>query len=127
MSVAGFDWEEFLELAEALIHRRGDPAAERTGTSRAYYAAFHRAGAYVIARGASLTFTGEDHVLVWDWFLRPEADRRLRRIGDIGHWLRRARRQADDDAGQLPNLSTEAQSTVRLARQIVVELSGPGR
>ncbi len=66
MSVAGFDRVELFELAEDLIQRRGDLGAERSATSRADYVAFHRAGAYASGRGASLTFTGADHVLVWD-------------------------------------------------------------
>jgi hypothetical protein len=71
-----FDWEEFLDLAEELVRRRGDPAAERTAISRAYHAAFHRAGEHVVRRGERLTLTGDDHVLIWEWFLRPGADHR---------------------------------------------------
>jgi hypothetical protein len=45
MSLTAFDWTEFLDLADDLAGRRGDPAAKRTAISRAYYASFHLASA----------------------------------------------------------------------------------
>ena len=59
--MAGFDWTEFLDRADELGRRRGDPPAERTAISRAYYAAFHHACARFAAAGERLTLTGEDH------------------------------------------------------------------
>jgi hypothetical protein len=118
-----FAWEEYLELAEELVTRRGDPAAERSAISRAYYACFHRAASYWRDRGERLSLTGDDHILVWDLFLRPGADRASRWIGDTGHRLRRARRRADYDAALVATLSAEAQNWVRVARRLFSELS----
>ncbi len=121
--MAGFDWEQFIVLAEELVERRADVGAERTAISRAYYAAFHGASAYVCARGQRLTRTGVDHALVWDWFFGAGADRRLQWIGTQGIRLRRARRRADYEPAPIPNCSIEAQNAVRLARRILRELS----
>ena len=107
-----FDWEEFLDLAEELVQRRGDPAAERTAISRAYYAVFHKASAYLIRQGERLTFTGEDHALVWRWF-RMRGDRLSRAIGHNGRRLIDARRRADYDPAEYRSLSAEAATAVR--------------
>lgn len=88
MSVPAFDWIEFLDLADDLARRRGDPAAERTAISRAYYAAFHLASDRFVTAGERLTLLGDDHALVWDWFVMS-SDRRLRAIGANGKRLRR--------------------------------------
>lgn len=120
-----FDWAEFLNLAEELVERRGHLAAARSATSRAYYAAFHEASRYVAERGERLTQTGNDHVLVWNWFLRPGSSQRFKDIGANGRWLRRARRRADYDSRPFRDLSREARSAVTLSRQIVTELRRP--
>lgn len=117
-----FDWEEFLELAEELVGPRGDAGAARTAISRAYDAAFHRAREHGSRLGMRLTRTGEDQVLVWDWFLRSGTANPLGRIGADGRWLRRARRGADYDAVSYPQLSREAQTAVDLARRILADL-----
>lgn len=113
-----FDWEEYLELAERLVGQRGDVAAERSAISRAYYAVFHEAAHYYTRNGERLAFTGEDHHAVWDWFKRS---RPYERIGINGERLKRSRRKADYD-GSFPKLSAEAQTNVKLARQMFQEL-----
>jgi hypothetical protein len=124
--VGDFDWEEFLDLAEELVRRRGDVGAERTAVSRAYYAAFHRAGEHYARRGERLTLTGNDHALVWDWFVRPGADPRSLRIGNNGLWLRRARRRADYDPSSFPDLSRTAERAIALTRLLLVDLRALG-
>jgi uncharacterized protein (UPF0332 family) len=117
-----FDWVEFLELAERLIAWRGDPAAERSAISRAYYAVFHKAKAYFVLRGGRLTFQGDDHGLVADWF-KDSADRDLRKIGLDVERLRRLRRVADYDE-RFAHPSSEAQTAVALARRTADAISG---
>ena len=122
MSAPAFDWEEYLELAGELAGRRGDVGAERSAISRAYYAAFHKAAEYLTARGERLTFTGDDHTFVWDWFFQPGASAMSLRIGSNGHRLRRARRRADYDPSPFRNLSSEARTAVALAQAILADL-----
>ncbi|MGH2615404.1 MAG: HEPN domain-containing protein [Thermomicrobiales bacterium] len=117
-----FDWEEYLELAEKLVAWRGDPAAERSAISRAYYAAFHKAKTYFLVKGGRLTFQGEDHGAVADWF-KDSVHRDLRKIGIDVERLRRLRRVADYDE-RFAHLSNEAQAAVTLARRTVDVISG---
>lgn len=116
-----FDWDEFQDLAEELVRRRGDAAALRSAISRAYYAAFHSASEYVVGRGERLTFTGADHRSVWAWFRRPGADSLSREISDAGIRLRQARREADYDRVVNADLITNAPRFVTLARRVVDE------
>ena len=46
-----FDWKDFLSLAERLAREGNDESSQRTAISRAYYAAYHAAAAYVAAKG----------------------------------------------------------------------------
>jgi hypothetical protein len=120
VSVPAFDWSEYLDLAAEFARRRGDPAAERSAISRAYYAAFHLASARFVAAGERLTLLGDDHVLVWDWFL-ASSDRRMRAIGANGKRLRRWRRAADYES-VYPGLSADVPIAVTLARRVADEL-----
>ena len=60
-----FEWKEYLEVAQFLMSSSGNfssEAAFRCATSRAYYAAFHHACNYAIARhGFVPSGTSEDH------------------------------------------------------------------
>jgi uncharacterized protein (UPF0332 family) len=120
--VTPFDWAEYVELAERLVAWRGDPAAERSAISRAYYAAFHKAKEHFVLRGGKLTFQGEDHGAVADWF-KDSIDRDLRKIGLDVERLRRMRRVADYDE-RIAHLSSEAQAAVALARRTLDAISG---
>lgn len=112
-----FAWVEYLELAERLVAWQGEPAAERSAISRAYYAAFHTATAYFLLRGGRLTYRGGDHGLLADWF-KESGDEELRRIGFDVERLRRSRRVADYNE-RFADLSHEAQAAVALARRTV--------
>ena len=113
-----FDWDGFLDLADELVGRRGNAAAERTAISRAYYAAFHPARAHLVRQGERLTLTGADHGLVWRWFLaRP--DPLARAVGTNGRRLVDERRRADYDPIEDGSLSVRAAGAVRLARQVI--------
>ena len=120
-SRARFRLGEFLDLAAELVRRRGDPAAERTAISRAFYAAFHKACDYFSAQGERLTLTGEDHGRVWDWFVR-RGDAPSRQVGSAGRRLRDERRRADYDPTGNPSLSSDAEYAVRLARRVLSDL-----
>lgn len=120
-----FDWEEYLELAEELVRRRGYPAAERSAISRAYYAIFHTAKSHYVANGESLSFLAEDHRTVARWFkVHPNHD--LRRIGASIDRLRQWRRDADYE-DRFVQLSGEAQAAVVLARRTMDAIVGLGQ
>jgi uncharacterized protein (UPF0332 family) len=120
--VTPFDWVEYLELAERLVAWRGDPAAERSAISRAYYAVFHTAKTHFLAKGGKLTFQGEDHGAIADWF-KDSVHPDVRRIGLDVERLRRLRRIADYDE-RFAHLSSEAQAAVVLARRTMDAIVG---
>jgi uncharacterized protein (UPF0332 family) len=116
-----FDWEEFLEFAEEQVRRRGNPAAERSAISRAYYAAFHKAKAHFVANGQPLSFRADDHSAVARWF-RSRANQSWVRIGSDLDRLRQLRRDADYEA-LFPDLTSEANSAVSIARRLLREIA----
>lgn len=116
-----FDWDEYLELAEELVRRRGYPAAERSAISRAYYALFHKAKSHYVAKGEALSFLAEDHRAVAMWF-KVHSNYELRRIGASIDRLRQWRREADYD-DRSAQLSIEAQAAVALARRTMDAIS----
>src|SRR5262245_38927638 len=123
-----FDWAEFLELAEELVGRRGNPAAERTGISRAYYTAFHSAVSYFMAQGERLSLTGDDHQIVWNWFL-GRTGQLERQVGANGNRLRMSRRKADYEP-RFQGLSSQASTSLLEARTVIEgvrRLSDPRR
>jgi uncharacterized protein (UPF0332 family) len=119
-----FDWEEYLEFAEEQVRRRGNPSAERSAISRAYYAVFHLAKDRYVASGYPLTFRADDHGSVAAWFERSE-DREQRRIGINLSRLRQLRRDADY-SDTFPGLSREAEAAVELARRLLQAISRGG-
>jgi hypothetical protein len=64
---------------------------------------------------------GEDHVLVWDWFLAA-SERRLRSVGANGKRLRRWRRIADYEP-TYPGLTADVPIALALAHQIAADLA----
>lgn len=69
----GFDWKEYLILAQFLGGDSGisysDEAARRAAVSRAYYAAFCFARNYASSRlGFTPTKTGKDHGNLISWY-----------------------------------------------------------
>lgn len=116
-----FDWDEYLELAEEWVGRRGHPAAERSAISRAYYAAFHKAKAYYLAQGERLGFDADDHRAIAVW-LQSNQNPAIRVIGVNPQRLRQLRREADYD-DVFENLSAEARAGVLTARRIVAAIA----
>lgn len=116
-----FDWDEFLELAEEMVNRRGNPAAERAAISRAYYAVYHRAKDYYIAQGQPVRFAAEDHRSVAVWF-QSASDLGLRKIGTHLARLLQARRVADYEP-VFRDLTPKSQEAVTVARTLINALS----
>ena len=113
---------DYLDLADELVKRTGDEAAERSAVSRAYYAAFGTAREYLIQSGASIPKSGPAHAIVWTR-LHAMPDPVHRRIADLGRLLRRQRGRADYD-DSYPGVSVDAQNAVAMARRLLTDLAG---
>ena len=111
-----FDWNGFLDLADRLLADAPDEASLRSATSRAYYAAYHAAAAFVRASG--LLRQGHTHHRVWI-ALTTDANPARSAIGDRGDRLRRRRIAADYQDDALEDLVTSARDAVDEARSLV--------
>jgi uncharacterized protein (UPF0332 family) len=114
-----FDWEELLVLADRLAQETADEAAHRTAISRAYYAAYHTAAAYV--RAQNLLQTRHTHASVWGAFTTDLDDERA----DVGRWgeiLRRRRVAADYSNPFLGDVGGQARAAVAEARTLIAIL-----
>ena len=114
-----FDWTEFLTLAKELS-QRSDEAALRSAISRAYYAAFGKARAFLEAEGVSFVSNAGDHALVWETFRGSSNDARYY-IGVDGFGLRNQRNKADYDA-DVSDMQARMQRAVRKAEAILKAL-----
>ena len=110
-----FDWAEFLTLAKELA-QRPEEASLRSAVSRAYYAAFGKARAFLQAEGVSFVSDASDHALVWEAFRSSSDDVRYY-IGVDGTGLRNSRNRADYDA-EVSDIQARAQRAVRKAEDI---------
>lgn len=118
-----FDWAEFLMLAERLAERGADEATLRTAISRAYYAAYHRASAYVRANALVPARARLTHQRVWEAFALVN-DPRHAEVAVRGDRLRRLRTSADyhnpfpGDPSKMASAATrEARTVVKLIDQ----------
>jgi uncharacterized protein (UPF0332 family) len=109
-----FDWLEYLSLAHELVSlSTGAPSQEarlRSAISRAYYAAFKMAFAYLRARDISIVFGKTDiHTYVLEKF-KYSPDRAHREVGVNLDRLRRERNKADydDSIDRLPDVTAKA-------------------
>ena len=107
-----FDWAEFLVLAQELAQRR-EEAALRSAISRAYYAAFGKAKAFLESEGVSFAADAGDHAQVWETFRGSSNDVRYY-IGEDGFGLRNSRNRADYDA-EVSDIQARAQRAIRKA------------
>lgn len=89
-----FDWKEFNDLALALASIHTDEASHRTAISRAYYAAYHEASAYIRARALCPASQPLTHRLVWR-LIREAPGARSAVIANLGFDLRNLRESAD--------------------------------
>ena len=116
-----FDWETFLDLADALLAEPApSEAAARTAISRAYYAVFRAARRLLDPSGTVIPPDGRAHKTVWDAFQTAPSGVR-RRIAQEGRRLKRRREQADYD-DVYPNLLAEARQTVTTARRLLEDI-----
>ncbi len=88
-----FNWGEYLRLASELATRSDDEAALRSAISRAYYAAYGRAAAYLVARG-EFANRAVTHRNVWEAFKDSSGTARLE-IWTFGLRLKDQRVKAD--------------------------------
>jgi len=114
-----FQWRDFLELATRLAHRGADEAELRTAISRAYYAAYHGAAAYV--RAQHILTSGHSHTRVWQ-ALANDPDPARADIGVRGVFLKRSREYADYRHPFPGALAEEAEAAILEARAIVAAI-----
>ncbi|MGE0133149.1 MAG: hypothetical protein AB7U82_34160 [Blastocatellales bacterium] len=89
-----FDWAEYLRLAKELAQRQDDEAAHRSAISRAYYAAYCRACAYLNQKNIPIPQGEGSHDRVWKSF-KDLPGRTHSGIHNNGDRLKRKRVQAD--------------------------------
>ncbi|MFT4037646.1 MAG: hypothetical protein QM692_05650 [Thermomicrobiales bacterium] len=89
-----FSWNDFVELGDWLANARADEAAQRTAISRAYYAAYHAASAFVRTERLCPPDQNLTHWLVWR-LIRTSQHPRGEKIAEIGFELRDLRVAAD--------------------------------
>jgi uncharacterized protein (UPF0332 family) len=137
-----FDWKEFLNLAKDLAesakilaaHNKlsAKEAAQRSAVSRAYYAVFHEAEAFLIRKKLLKPYNQEDdpqarthgHERVIKIFLdtgRKAGLHPRRRIGEDLIRLRKNRVLADYSS-EFPELEVEVNNTISSAQQIIALL-----
>lgn len=120
-----FDWDEYLQLAEEL-HESDSPsvgeASERTATSRAYYAAFHRALEYAPKRVR--TARRDKHRKLIDHYKKGHS-KTERAVGRQLEMLRDNRNAADyeDDIGGPAQSVFKAGESIHLCKKICSALA----
>jgi uncharacterized protein (UPF0332 family) len=121
-----FDWLEYLRLAHELVAPSTGTASRearlRSAISRAYYAAFKMAFAYLRDRDSSIVFVRTDiHTFVLEKF-KFDPDRAQREIGVNLDRLRRERNRADYD-DMVDRLPETAAKALLQAEKIVSDLA----
>ena len=111
-----FDWAGYLDVADRLLAEAPDEAALRSAISRAYYAAYHAAAAFVAASG--LLTQRHTHRRVWD-ALASDFDPARSSIGTRGDQLRQIRNDADYRDRMPGNLEIRARDAVAEGRSLV--------
>lgn len=116
-----FDWNEYLELAKALLQQKNE-AAQRSAISRAYYAAFCLAQRKIDRQDPE---PAEDrdagsHEIVWRFF-RNSRSVAMKKLGEDGFRLKRLRRRADYK-DEFIGLEAHASDSIRLAEAILRHL-----
>ena len=112
-----FDWNEFLPLAEQL-GGEPDEAAQRSAISRAYYAAFHAARIYVLAKNFYPGRRRLRHDEVWR-ALTTDPDPRTAVIGIRGARLFETRNAADYTAQFPGKIDEKVEESIGEARSLI--------
>ena len=114
-----FAWIDFLALARRLARRTTSEADQRTAISRAYYAVFHAAPAFIRAKALVPPAERLTHEKVWI-LLAPDLNLDRAQVGRRGGALKRWRVDADyrnpfprsDLNGLTANALTEADDLI---------------
>ena len=122
-----FDWTDFLRLAKTLVESPNPPelveSCCRSATSRAYYAAYHRALEYACHEG-HLPLAGDEHRDVQRYFTnyKPTSATRRKVAVELGR-LRDSRRRADYDTELRSRPSSLAQNAIQMADSVLEGLT----
>lgn len=139
MSKAGqvrFNWERYLNLAEELLElipeNKDDEAKARCGISRAYYAAYHKAEAYLNEIGITIDiYQKGSHKRVIEEFHTIGRSNRLWRGVDVSLKRLKTWREAADysdrffDEVSNPNLTMKSilKSAIILANDVIERIN----
>jgi uncharacterized protein (UPF0332 family) len=113
-----FDFGEFMEVARLCSAQRGGEAFDRSAINRAYYAAYHSAVSLGERRGKPLLKNGAAHQAVRVGLTDINED-----LGDDLSELWELRRRADYDKRYEGDLSSDVQSALDLAGDLVNRLA----
>lgn len=119
-----FDWRKLIDVAKQLS-QRDDEASLRAAASRAYYAVFHEAKAYVKRkRVQGLEGDGRDHTAVWELVRTHGASYQANDAAQKGENLKELRTWADykDEPGP-PRLRDNVAVAVAMAERAVAVLA----
>lgn len=90
--VGGFEWVRFLDIA-AELEQRDEEQCKRSAISRAYYAAYHLAKAWLDDDGVEIEKNKPVHKAVWEAFARVANERAREWLSQNDHdgaaWLDR--------------------------------------
>jgi len=100
-----------------------DEASVRSVVSRAYYAAFNCAKAYVFAKGWTLRRRKIPHGDVWALFQHRERTQAERDVGDVGMSLMDDRQEADYEPTAPQCSQKVCDNALKAARQILENLN----
>ncbi|MCI0614558.1 HEPN domain-containing protein [bacterium] len=115
-----FEWAEYLRLAEELAERQNDEAALRSAVSRAYYAAYCKACAYLNEKNIAVPHGEGSHDRVWNSFINLPG-RTHTSIQGNGDRLKR-RRVIADYKEQEAISTQDAKSAVTTSKNILTWL-----
>lgn len=110
----GFNWREFLALAEDLS-QRNDEASRRTAVSRSYYYVYHLARKRLEDNSFPFVRNESMHRQVWEKFER-DPDPRCKKLYQLANILRDKRNQADYEQ-TFPRIESEVAAILKQARQ----------
>ena len=118
-----FDWREYLELSKLLIRAgntiTGNEACLRSSISRAYYSVFCYLRPLASREGLTLTYTGEDHLLLIEHF-KNFRDSAHKKIGKNLFRLKGNRTKADYYDSIATNITKLAIASTRIAQNTIV-------
>jgi uncharacterized protein (UPF0332 family) len=120
--MAAFNWDDFLTLAERLVHdTEATESTWRTVSSRAYYAAYHRALMTAAHLDQNLNASYMKHEDLIVWYLLQTHNPLSQTIGQQLDTLKKMRVDADYH-NQIPVNDRQAKFSIQVARKILKTL-----